>query len=179
MSNNEHPAVLTHQATPAKPKFKPYKKVGEKLIINDENDPSHAIRNIYIECELASVRGLDRGREIELMEAELERVKARVAIAKAENVQTRAEWGVLARQMWLLIGRLAEFDDRLKWKFDRDKTPEDLEFLVLVRTIDEDDERELQLKAFSKMLAEHMGTEEAVVKALRREKNTERTGHYL
>ena len=178
-SDNEHPVVITHQASPVKPKFKPYKKVGEKIIINDENDPERTIRDLYVQLEIASIQGLDRRRQIEVMEAELEMAKARVAMAKAEHLQVGAKFSTLGREMWLHIGRLAEFDDRLKWKFDRDKTPEDLDFLVLVRTIDEDDERELQLKAFSRMLAEHMGTEEAVTKALRKEKNAERPGHYL
>ena len=179
MSDNEHPAVITHQASPVKRRFKPYKKVNEKLIINDENDPDRAIRDLYIELELGSIEGLDRRRQIEVMEAELEVAKARVAMAKAEHLQVGAKYSTLGREMWLHIGRLAEFDDRLKWRFDRDKTPEDLEFLVLVRTIDADDERELQLKAFSRMLAEHMGTEEAVERALRKDKAAERPGHYL
>ena len=181
MSDNELPVTIQHppSGVPAKRRrFKPYKKVNETLIINHETDPESTIRNLYILCETTSIEGLEHQREVELMEAELEMAKAKVAMAKAENLQIYATLSRAKREMWLRIGRLEEFDDRLKWKFDRSKIPDDLEFLVLVRTIDEEDERELQLKAFSRMLAEHMGTEEAGGRALRKEK-VATAGHYL
>lgn len=185
MSDNEYPAVAATSIQ--KLLTKPYKHVNEKLFIDNKNDPDHLIRNLYLETEQRSIKALAHRRQIEMLEAEVERMKAEVAMQKAENNLFCAESAKLGREMWMRIGQLPEFDDRLRWKFDRkemqkfndESQPKLFETLVLVRTIDEDDERELMMKRFSQMMAEHMGIEDKVMAGLKGAVKSASAGHYL
>lgn len=179
----------------SKPRFKKYRPVGDFLIIDDKLDPDRKIRTLFEENEVLSYEASAYRREIDLMEARLKVEKAKLDSQEAILYTHKSRCGEMAakgaergRELWLRLEQLDDLDGRQRWKVDRRKTDEmnqdqdRVDFLALVRTVDEDDEQVLQQKMFMKFLAEGIVNEEGfqkVIKQAGKKPPTDGTGHYI